>query len=64
MGGLFGGKKKSPKPQAVPAPQAIPEVGDEAGEDAVRKAMKRSGFRRTILTGALEPNTGKKTLLG
>lgn len=64
------GLTKKPKPVAPPplppepAPAAIPEVGLEVEGAAVRKARRRKGFARTILTGALEPATKKKTLLG
>ena len=64
MGGLFS-KPKSVKAPPVPDPVAIPEVSDETGDEEMRKAMKRSGFERTILTGALRPKpTGRKTVLG
>ncbi len=63
MGGLFGGS--TPDPPPVPPPPPTPEVGPEAAEGAERAARKRSGFRKTILTGALTPTpTGKKSLLG
>lgn len=66
MGGLFGKPKAVAPPPLppVPAPAAIPEVTEEAGEAAVRKARRRRGFAKTIVTGALEPATKKKTLLG
>lgn len=63
MGGLFS-KPKSPSPPKVPPPPAIPEVGPEAGDEAMRRARRRSGFRKTIITGSLEPMTGKKQFLG
>lgn len=57
--------KKAPAPPPVPPPPAIPEVGPEPGEEAARRARRRTGFRKTILTGALEPGqAGKKTVLG
>ena len=64
MASLFS-KPKVPDTTKVPPPAAIPELAPEAGEDAARRARKRSGFRSTIMTGALAPSdTGKKKLLG
>jgi len=64
MSGLFA-KPKAPKMPPVPPPPAVPEAAPEAEEQAARRARRRSGFRKTILTGALEPEvTGKKRLLG
>ena len=63
MGGLFGGGG-APDPPPVPPPPPTPEVGPEAGEGAERAARSRSGFRKTILTGNLSPNSGKKQILG
>jgi len=48
----------------VPPPPAIPEVGEEPGVSARRRARTRRGYRRTILTGKLAPQTGKKQFLG
>lgn len=59
MAGLFGSKKV--KTSKVPPPPAIPEMQDP--EDVLRK-RKRGGFRETILTGSLTPQTGKKVTLG
>ena len=65
MAGLFGKPKKPPPPPPVPPPPPIPEVGPDVGEEAALRARRRKGFRRTILTGALEPApAGKKRLLG
>jgi len=67
MGGIFGGKPKKVTPPPLPPPPEpppIPEVMEEAGEAAVRKARRRRGYARTIITGALEPPTRKKTVLG
>lgn len=64
MGGLFGGKPKAVKPPPVPPPAAIPEVGPEPAEEAVRRARRRRGWQRTIITGSLEPMAKKKTVLG
>ncbi len=63
MAGLFS-KPKSVKPPPVPAPPAIPEKAPEVGEEAIKKAGRRRGFPKTILTGALTPETGKKKFLG
>jgi len=63
MASLFS-KPKSQDPPPVPGPEAIPEVADETGDFATKQAKKRSGFRKTILTGSLTPNTGKKQVLG
>lgn len=63
MGGIFGKPKKA-EVAKVPPPAAIPEVDEETGTAAQRAARKKSGFRKTILAGALTPQTGKKTLLG
>ena len=64
MGGLFGGKPKTVKPPPPTAPPAIPEVGEEEGERARRRAPK--GRRATIITGDLVPeeDKDKKKLLG
>ena len=63
MGSLFGGGETS-DPPPVPPPPPTPEVGPEAGEEAQKAARRRSGFRKSILTGNLAPNTGKKQVLG
>ncbi len=57
-------KPSKPKLPPPPDPQAIPEVGPEAEESAIRRARGRSGFFRTILAGALAPGGGGKTTLG
>ena len=68
MGGVFSKPKakvvKPPPPPPLPAPVATQEVATQAGEAAVKRARRRSGFQKTILTGALAPKTGKKTTLG
>jgi len=64
VAGLFS-KPKSVKPPPVPPPPVIPEAGPETEDWAARAARRRAGFRKTIITGALEPMpTGGKTLLG
>ena len=50
-----------PKP---PGPPALPEVDDSAAEGEARKMRKRRGRRQSVLTGSLEPETGKQTTLG
>ncbi len=57
-------KPKSVKPPPPPPPIAIQEVQPETGEAEKRAIRRRSGFARTIITGALSPATGKKTKLG
>jgi len=64
MGSLFS-KPKSAKPPRVAPAQAIPSVDPIVEDDTMSRARKRSGFRKTILTGNLSPeDTGKKKLLG
>jgi len=58
------GKPKAVKPPPPPPPAAIPGEAPEAGETAIRRARRRGGFQKTMLTGALSPTTGKKTTLG
>ena len=62
MSSLFGGKQK-PMP-AVPPPAAIPVVGPDTEDSAMKSAKQRAGYQKTIITGDLTPNTGKKRLLG
>lgn len=57
-------KPKSAKPPALPPPIAIQEVQPETGEAEKRAIRRKSGFAKTIITGALSPTTGKKTRLG
>ena len=65
MSFLFSKPKRAPPPPPVPPPPPIPEVGPETEDFAARLARRRAGFRRTIVTGALEPMpTGRKRLLG
>ena len=64
MGGLFS-KPKSVKPPPVQPPPAIPEVDESVADVAAQRARRRSGFRKTIITGSLTPEgSGKKTTLG
>lgn len=63
MASLFS-KPKSPTLPPVPPPPPVPVIEDDTADDAARAAKRRSGFKKTIITGDLEPNTGKKTLLG
>ena len=66
MGGLLSRpKSKKPVLPKQQPPPAIPEEMPETEEGAMRKARRRKGFARTILTGALSPEMpGKKSLLG
>jgi hypothetical protein len=49
----------------VPPPAAIPQVGPETSDYAAKMARRRSGFRKTVLAGGLEPfESGKKKVLG
>jgi len=63
MGGMFS-KPKAVKPPPPAAPAAVPGEAPEAGETAIRRARRRRGFQKTMLTGGLSPTTGKKTTLG
>jgi hypothetical protein len=58
------GKPKAPTPPPPPAPAPTVQDAQPAAEDTIRKQRKQSGYQKTILTGALTPNTGKKTVLG
>ena len=59
----MGGKSVRPPP--VPAPQAIPEVGKDTEDMAMKKARAMSGYSKTIMSNSLAPQpTGKRTLLG
>ena len=69
MAGLFW-KPKKDKPFVMPPIPPLPplpteEDTDEAADRAAKLAAQRAGFRKTIITGALEPEpTGKKLLGG
>lgn len=63
MGVIFS-KPKSSSLSPVSQPPPIPDEAPEAGEEAAKRARRRTGFRKTILTGALEPQTTRKQLLG
>ena len=66
MASLFS-KPKTPSMPAVAAPPPPPAVADtkvDTFDASLKAAKRRSNFRKTILTGDLEPNTGKKQLLG
>ena len=58
------GKPKKVKPPPPPAPVPTVEETAPAGDEAVARTRRRSGYQRTILTGSLSPSTGKKTVLG
>lgn len=58
------GKPKEVKAPTVPDPIATVETGDQAKDDAQKRALRRSGFKRNVLAGQLTPTTGKKSVLG
>jgi hypothetical protein len=61
MGNMFG-KPKAPPP--VPPPPPVPEAGQTQADAGMKKARRRSGYEKTLLTGSLSPNSGRKTMLG
>ncbi len=71
MGGLFS-KPKAPKippapapPPPPPPPDPLPTVSSDTGDAEVKKTQRRSGYSKTIVTGALTPaESGKKKVLG
>ena len=63
MGGLFS-KPKAVKAPPVPDPAPIPEVSDDTGDEAMRKAVKESSRAKTKITGNLRPMSAKKSSLG
>lgn len=64
MGGVFSKPKvvKPPPPLPPPEPPPIAEVEAVAGEEARRRRPRSRA--RTVLTGELVPETGKKKVLG
>jgi hypothetical protein len=38
--------------------------GDQGKDDAVRRHMRKSGYRRNVFAGQMTPNTGGATNLG
>lgn len=58
------GKPSKPKPPPPPAPVPTVEETAPAEDEIVTRSRKRSGYQRTLLTGALSPSSGKKTVLG
>lgn len=58
--------KSVPKPKPAPPPSPAPTVMETqpAEESAVKQQRRRTGYQKSILTGALTPSTGKKTVLG
>lgn len=64
MSGLFPKPKTVTPPPVKPEPEMITETVEDAGEAEKRAARRRRGRRETVLTGSLEPETTKKTLLG
>lgn len=64
MGALFS-KPKEVKAPPVPDPVPIPVEDDTAGEFAKKEQQRKSGFKKTFLTGQLTPqSTGKKRVFG
>jgi hypothetical protein len=63
LGGLFGKKPKAPPVPELPPPPTTTDT-TQGGESAMKEAVGRSGYQKTILAGALTPKTGKKTALG
>jgi hypothetical protein len=55
---------KRPHPPAVPPPQPIPIVGEKVEDVEKKYIFSKTGFKKSVLTGALTPSTGKKALLG
>jgi hypothetical protein len=62
MGKMF---QSAPIPKAAktPAPVDMRQV-DMAGEDAIKKQRRKSGFESTFMGGNLTAKSGKKTTLG
>jgi len=58
------GKPKTPKPPPPPAPVAAVDVSKAPEDEAIKAKRRKSGYQKTVLTGNLAPNTGKKTTLG
>ena len=52
------------KPPKPPAPPPVPQEAPQTGDQAIEKQRRKSGFEKTVMTGELTPNTGKKTTLG
>lgn len=61
MGGIFGGGGGVHTPPPQP-PAAIPQIGVEGEDWALRKAKRGKGFESTILAGDLSPQAGKTKL--
>ena len=47
----------------IPAPVALPTVDEGVEDEAIEKVRRRSGFERTLSTGALARKR-KKSILG
>lgn len=56
------GSSKSAK-EVAPTPTTI-EIESTASEEAAATQRKRRGVQSTIITGALSPSSGGKTVLG
>ena len=53
--------KEYKDPFPTPSPLPMLELGDAAGEDAMRRSLKKHGRRKSIITGNLVPmSTGRK----
>ena len=60
-------KPKTIEAPAVAEPEPAPpvEVSEDIKQEEARKRRRRSGRKRTVVTGDLAPDVaGKKTLLG
>lgn len=63
MSGLFPKPRTVTPPAVKKTPEMITETA-EAGEEEKVRAKRRRGRRKTIITGALEPETFKKKKFG
>jgi len=61
---LWPMKVSKPKPPPIPELLRPPTKPIEAEEAAMKKARRRRGWQKTIITGELIPETTKKTQLG
>ena len=56
-----GGGVKTPP---VPDPAPIPQEDDTVEDETIRRAVRKSGRRNSIITGNLRPTPTRKTILG